>query len=589
LFGSNGNQPTETGLSIAPNGVINFAPQQTFPSTAGGTVVSVNTGAGLTGGPITTNGTISIASAGVSNTMLANPYITVQAGAGLLGGGTVALGGTVTLTNASPSSGGTITSINSGTGLTGGTITTSGTFGLDTNFTDARYLQSGGGSMTGTLNGTTAAFSGTLSAAGAVMPKTGSATAIQGFISNPFDLQASAYSSKTSLPVTQNFRWQAEPAGNNSSNPSGTLNLLFGSNGISPAETGLSIANNGVINFASGQTFPGTGSGTVTTVNTGAGLAGGPITGSGTISIPTGGVSNSMLANSAINIQAGPGLLGGGPVGLGGTVTLSGNFYGTAQGIAYFSSPTSLVSTPAPSNGQILIGSTGGTPVLGTLTAGSNISITNGPGSVTISATDTSSLPYFVMGGGQIGAFQGFIQNVTQLWGFLLPYNVTTTKITYDVTTPDNTGNTYDIGIFDNSGNLLVDIGPTSGSTFAPSQAFHTLSWIQGPKSLTAGRYYLGVTTNCSMSLKTASISRPGSVTVSSIRTAVGIRPILVPTTVPSSLTSSSCAQLAASASRIGFAINASAGSSQGGTLPSSVTPPTDNWSSGAEPAVVIQ
>ncbi|MGA9075045.1 MAG: hypothetical protein WB368_13095, partial [Candidatus Sulfotelmatobacter sp.] len=48
---------------------------------------------------------------------------------------------------------------------------------------------------------------------------------------------------------------------------------------------------------------------------------------------------------------------GGGTVALGGTVTLSSNFSGTPDGIAYFSNPTRLTSTPAPTNGQILIGS----------------------------------------------------------------------------------------------------------------------------------------------------------------------------------------------------------------------------------------
>jgi len=39
--------------------------------------------------------------------------------------------------------------------------------------------------------------------------------------------------------------------------------------------------------------------GTLTTINTGAGLTGGPITSSGTISIANGGVTNSMLQNSS--------------------------------------------------------------------------------------------------------------------------------------------------------------------------------------------------------------------------------------------------------------------------------------------------
>ena len=89
-----------------------------------GTVTSVGTGAGLTGGPITKSGTISIPAAGVTNSMLANPSVTVTAGSGLSGGGTVALGGTITLTNSAPSLGGTVTSVGSGTGLTGGPITT---------------------------------------------------------------------------------------------------------------------------------------------------------------------------------------------------------------------------------------------------------------------------------------------------------------------------------------------------------------------------------------------------------------------------------------------------------------------------------
>jgi hypothetical protein len=62
-----------------------------------GTVTSVGSGAGLTGGPITTSGTLSIATAGVSNSMLVNPSLTVSAGTALTGGGSLALGGSTTL------------------------------------------------------------------------------------------------------------------------------------------------------------------------------------------------------------------------------------------------------------------------------------------------------------------------------------------------------------------------------------------------------------------------------------------------------------------------------------------------------------
>ncbi len=389
LYGVSGDV-SETGLSIAKNGILTFAPGQTFP--VGGTVTSVSTGAGLTGGPITKSGTISIAAGGVTNSMLADSSIKVVAGSGLSGGGTVALGGTVTLTNASPSSGGTVTSISTGAGLTGGTIT------------------------------------------------------------------------KT-----------------------------------------------------------------------------------GTISIPALGVTNSMLADSSIRVLAGSGLSGGGTVALGGSVTLSSNISGAADGMAYFSSPTNVTSTAAPTDGQILIGSTGDAPVLGTLTAGENIKITNSPGSITISATQ-SGLPFFMTGGGRTGGAQAATENVTALWGFLLPYAVTTTQITYEVITADNTANEYDIGIYNTSGKLLVGIGATKGTTFASSTGFRTLLWTQGSTGLAAGEYYLALTTNCA----------------------------------------SACAQIAAATGNVSFAVDVSAGASTGGALPSTMTVPAQVWATGNQPTAVI-
>lgn len=79
-----------TGNFTAP---VTFAANQTFP----GTVTSVASGAGLTGGPITANGSLSIATGGVTNAMLTNPSVTVTAGTGLVGGGVTVLGGATTL------------------------------------------------------------------------------------------------------------------------------------------------------------------------------------------------------------------------------------------------------------------------------------------------------------------------------------------------------------------------------------------------------------------------------------------------------------------------------------------------------------
>ncbi len=135
-------------------------------------------------------------------------------------------------------------------------------------------------------------------------------------------MTASAFNSGTGLAVPQNFQWQAEPVGNNSSTASGSLDLLFSQGTNKLAETGLNIASNGQITFAKGQTFPGTGDGTVTSVGSGAGLTGGPITTAGTLSIANAGVTNAMLVNPSLTVTANSPLSGGGSVSLGGTTSL---------------------------------------------------------------------------------------------------------------------------------------------------------------------------------------------------------------------------------------------------------------------------
>lgn len=54
----------------------------------------------------------------------------------------------------------------------------------------------------------------------------------------------------------------------------------------------------------------------------------------------------------------------------------------------------SLTSLAAATNGQIPIGSTGADPVIATLTAGANITITNAPGSITIASSTSSFFNY---------------------------------------------------------------------------------------------------------------------------------------------------------------------------------------------------
>jgi hypothetical protein len=64
----------------------------------------------------------------------------------------------------------------------------------------------------------------------------------------------------------------------------------------------------------------------------------------------------------------------------------------TANSFLYSGTAGLLTTTAAPTNGQILIGSTGAAPVAATLTAGTGMSITNAAGSITLNNTGVTSV-----------------------------------------------------------------------------------------------------------------------------------------------------------------------------------------------------
>src|SRR4029077_5257177 len=79
------------------------------------------------------------------------------------------------------------------------------------------------------------------------LPPSGTATALKGFNSQSLDLAASAFNKTIATGVSQHFQWTTEPVGNNTSSPSGKLNLLFAPGAAVPAETGVSFSNTGFL------------------------------------------------------------------------------------------------------------------------------------------------------------------------------------------------------------------------------------------------------------------------------------------------------------------------------------------------------
>ena len=73
-----------------------------------------------------------------------------------------------------------------------------------------------------------------------------------------------------------------------------------------------------------------------------------------------------------------------------------------------------LISTSPATNGQLLVGSTGGQPVAATLTAGTYQTVTNGPGSITIGSNATASnTPSTVVARDASGNFSAATVNAT--------------------------------------------------------------------------------------------------------------------------------------------------------------------------------
>jgi len=89
--------------------------------------------------------------------------------------------------------------------------------------------------------------------------------------------------------------------------------------------------------------------------------------------------------------------------------------------------------------------------------------------------------------------------NRAELWGAVLTFPLSTTQVTYFVSTADNTSNTYDIGVLNGSGNVVAHIGNSTGSSFAPATGWRTLNWTAAA-TLQPGKYYLAITSSCTSS-----------------------------------------------------------------------------------------
>jgi hypothetical protein len=186
-----------------------------------------------------------------------------------------------------------------------------------------------------------------------------------------------------------------------------------------------------------------------------------------------------------------------------------------------------------------------GTPTAPTPSAGDNSTKI----ATTAFVTSTCMWTTFPTTGGTGNALSGTANKAT-LWKVWLPAPCSTSAVTYDIGTADNTSNTYDLGLYGASGTLVVHTGGTAGTTFAASTGVKDANWAASAV-LPGGIYYIALSSSCT----------------------------------------ASCATLAgASSNAIARETNTTVNVTSGGTLSTPITPPADASSGGAQiPALIVR
>jgi trimeric autotransporter adhesin len=302
-------------------------------------------------------------------------------------------------------------------------------------------FQSGSGT-TGKIGVNTTAPAATLDVNGAEnvhgilnLMTTGAATATAGKNSQPLDFTASSYNSSTAAAVAQKFQWQAEAVGNNTASASSALSLLYGSGTTALAETGLKIQKSGVITFASGQTFPGTGPGTVTSVALSAPasdftVSGTPVKGTGTLGLAWTVAPTSNATANAIVKRDGTGSFNAGAIsaslGVSGYASAIG-VYGQSNGAVAGDNGVQGVTDAGPASGVagFNYGSNGGIGVYGNGGNGSAATGVFGTGNTGVYGTGTAYGFATDSNVQQARTAGGWVKAMAYVQGATAPYSIT--------------------------------------------------------------------------------------------------------------------------------------------------------------------
>ncbi len=159
-------------------------------------------------------------------------------------------------------------------------------------------------------------------------------------------------------------------------------------------------------------------------------------------------------------------------------------------------------------------GSTVNIPSTATLTTGDYVKA-SGSAAITDAgvAAGPYSIPWLTAPTLQTGSPVSFNSSASkaQLWGLVLSWPLSTTKVNFDVVAADSSSCTYDLGLINTSGNIVVHTGNQTASTLGMNATgWHSFNWSNSG-TIQPGKYYVAITASATSGCATLGGSSSGS------------------------------------------------------------------------------
>jgi hypothetical protein len=474
-----------TGISITNGDGVSGNP--TISATGGGgtgTVTSVATANGITGGPITTTGTVELTGQALAVHNLSTSGLITRTGAGTVAGRTLTAGTGTAVTNGDGVSGNPSVAL-TGQALALHNLATNGIIArTGTGTVAGRTLTAGTGISISNGDGVSGNPTISATGGGGTVTSVGSGTGLTG---GPITTTGTLALTGQALAV-HNLATNGLVTRTSAGNVAGRT--ITAGTGIS-VSNGDGVGGNPVITSLV--------TGTVTSIATNNGITGGTITTTGTVGLTGQALALHNLATNGVIVRTGAGTVAGRTITAGTGITVT-NGDGVSGNPSTALTGQALALHNLATNG--IIARTGsGTVSARTITAGSNVSITNGDGvsgNPTISAIGFK--PIFTGASGVYFPYYNAALENAILFGayvyatpVLIDRSISVDRISF-LTQFSGTGDVR-LGIYDSSNGLPNSRVLDAGTVNVPSTTTAAFE-ITISQSLSAGLYFLAITSN---------------------------------------------------------------------------------------------